>query len=429
MRIRKGCREEFKVCLAMYRKFLSWDIYKVNTPEELALCKVLRRAKLDRERGKSEWARRKLLKCLSALSGESSPFLYNIALNELEIIEKKVFLESKPRQLGVNLTHRCNIHCRMCFYPQSPWDLPENTVREIKQLLPYLQRVFWQGGEPFVSPFFKELFAQGTLNPNLRQTIVTNGLLIDEEWADKFVTNRVSLVFSIDGITEQTYEYIRTGGRFAQVLHVLDILLEKRREHDGYRKLYPWDFEMILQVTVMKYNYRELEGLVDFAIKHKFRALNIIPIQNVQGEENIFFHHDKDAMEYIAKVMPRLQRQAQRARIRFQNQLPDVDEIRPLREKQKTNFKNHAVSSDGILSCYWPWYGLFILFEGRTKPYGFCRDDVEWNLTDNSLQQIWNNRKMQTYREKIIQKQNIGFCEQRCTSGIIERSQLGTELK
>ncbi|MBU1125640.1 MAG: hypothetical protein KKC84_06420, partial [Candidatus Omnitrophica bacterium] len=135
----------------MYKKYLSWDIYKVASLDELLICKSVRRAKLDRERGKHEWAKNKLRKCLHAVSIDKNPYLYNMILNELEITDKKIVLESKPRQLGVNLTHNCNIRCRMCFYPQTPWDIPPQIAQEIKVLLPSLQRVFWQGGEPFVS--------------------------------------------------------------------------------------------------------------------------------------------------------------------------------------------------------------------------------------------------------------------------------------
>ncbi|MBU1124638.1 MAG: SPASM domain-containing protein, partial [Candidatus Omnitrophica bacterium] len=214
------------------------------------------------------------------------------------------------------------------------------------------------------------------------------------------------------------------------VQEVLSFLRDARKKHAAYKKLYPWDFEMIMQVTVMKYNYRELEGIADFAHAHKFAALNIIPIQNVQGEENIFLHQDQEAIGYIKKVMPLIQEKAKKYRIRFQNQLPEVAQSQtPPSECCGQKVRDHAAALNGTLSCYWPWYGLFILFEGRTKPYGFCREDVEWDLNTHSLGEIWNNSLMQEYRKKIIAKENDDLCEKRCTCGIIERSQLGLELK
>lgn len=408
----------------------------LSNTEQLNIFRSVDKLKWYRERGKHDLVMKKLEINLSRVSHEDNPFLYNMILNETEITQKKTFLESRPRQLGINLTHNCNIRCRMCFYPNTPWDIPERTVAEIKEHLPYLQRVFWQGGEPFFSPYFKELFEKASANPYLRQTIITNGLLIDENWAKKLVSNKVTIVFSIDGISKETYDYIRTGAKYENLVEILNILNRHRKEYfEKNKNIYPYNFETIMQVTVMKYNYREIGGFLGFAKKHKFDALNIIPIQNVFGEENIFFHKDAEALGYLAKIMPTMQIEAKHCRIRFQNQLPQVGNLNVGHNTSRKEKDIDTVGGDSgciknkALSCYWPWYGLFILFEGRVKPYGFCKNDVEWDLKDHSLQEIWNNRMMQTYRKKIIENDNSDFCESRCVSGIIAKKELGLEMK
>ena len=403
--------------------------------EQVNIFKSVDKLKWHRERGKHDLVMKKLKSSLSRVSCDSNPFLYNMILNEMEITQKKIFLESKPRQLGVNLTHNCNIRCRMCFYPNSPWDIPAKTADQIKEYLPYLQRVFWQGGEPFFSPYFKELFDKGSANPYLRQTIITNGLLIDDEWAKKLVSNKVTIVVSIDGINKETYEYIRTGGKYDNLIQVLGALNKHREKYFKNNNVCPFNFETIMQVTIMRYNYREISGFLDFAKKHGFDALNIIPIQNVFGEENIFYHKNPEALSYLAKVLPAMQRQAKHYRIRFQNQLPQVGDFNSQQHNLGGRKETPTVEGDSgrggnnLLSCYWPWYSLFILFEGRVKPYGFCRNDVEWDLKDHSLQEIWNNRMMQSYRKKIIENDNKDFCETRCLSGIISKKELGLEMK
>jgi MoaA/NifB/PqqE/SkfB family radical SAM enzyme len=403
--------------------------------EELNIFRSVDKIKWCRERGQYGLVMKKLEMNLSRVSHQDNPFLYNMILNEIEMTQKKTFLESRPRQLGVNLTHNCNIRCRMCFYPNSPWDIPESTVSQIKEYLPYLQRVFWQGGEPFFSPYFNELFDKSCGNPHLRQTIITNGLLIDEDWAKKLVSNKVTIVFSIDGITKETYDYIRSGAKYENLIGILETLNKHRKEYFRNTDICPYNFETIMQVTVMKYNYRQIAGFLDFAKKYGFDALNIIPIQNVFGPENIFYHKDSQALEYLADILPKMQRQARHYRIRFQNQLPQpagqnsqAGTPGPGRCIGDAGKDNPRLESDA-LSCYWPWYSLFILFEGRVKPYGFCKNDVEWDLKDHSLPEIWNNRMMQTYRRKIIERDNADFCESRCVSGIIAKKELGLEMK
>lgn len=377
-----------------------------------------------REEGRLELAVKKLEESFSGILHEEDPFLYNVILNELEINQKKIFLESKPRQLGVNLTHSCNIRCRMCFYPDSPWDIPKKTVDEIKAYMPYLQRVFWQGGEPFVSPYFEGLFQAAACNPNLRQTIITNGLLIDEKWAQELVSNKVSIVFSIDGITKETYEYIRRGARFQDLLESIRAINKYRKKISSCGGVNSDNFEIILQVTIMKYNYSQLGRILGFARKYKFDAINIIPIQDVQGEENIFANKDSEALCYLEENMPRLEEEARKNRVRFQSQLPNTQDI----NLQGAESVSPSVKGNS-LPCYWPWYSLFILFAGTVKPYGFCRKEVEKGLSGSSLSQIWNNEEMQAYRKKVAENQHFGFCDLRCTSGIIDKRQLGLELR
>lgn len=389
--------------------------------------------KLYREQGNANLSIRAFKYLLSKVSCQESPFLYNLILNELEISEKKIFLSSKPRQLGVNLTHRCNINCITCFYSRTPWDIPARTVQEIKDYLPYLQRVFWQGGEPFVSPHFEELFEKASTYSNLRQTIVTNGLLIDNAWVERLVRNKVVIIYSIDGVTKETYEFIRRGARFDDIIESLNILNKYRKNYFG-DNFASFDFELIMQVTIMKYNYREMGQLVDFAKEYNFDGLNIIPIQNVSGPENIFLHKDEEALGYIGRTLPCIKRECRRHGIRLYIQLPqikksDVSLLKfSAKKKQSSKSVINRVRNNGLL-CYWPWESLFILFEGKVKPYGFCRKDVEWNLSENSLDQIWNNKTMQLYRQNLIENRYLDFCDPRCSSGIISKDLLGREIK
>jgi MoaA/NifB/PqqE/SkfB family radical SAM enzyme len=429
LRLRQGAGDEFKIYLIMQR---------ITKAQEVRIFREIHKCKLYREKAKYGLAIRKLEKILSRFSLENDPFFCNLVLNEIEINQKKIFLNSKPRQLGVNLTHNCNIHCRMCFYPDSPWDIPKKTVNEIKALLPYLQHVFWQGGEPFVSPYFEELFQEAVANPYLRQTVVTNGLLIDDNWAKKLVSNKATVIYSIDGVTKETFEYIRSGSRFEDLIRSLTTLNKYRKEHFKNKAFYPSDFSIIMQATIMKYNYREIEQFVKFAKEHEIDSMNIIPIQNVYNSENIFYHKDGGALEYLRKTIPLLEQEARRYGIKLYNQLPLDEQLNSSSRRNNSINKINRVltfifsriqNRDNGMLCYWPWYSLFILFAGKTKPYGFCKNDVARDLNATSLEQIWNNEMMQRYRKKIIQKENSGFCESRCISGVIPKSQLGLEMR
>jgi MoaA/NifB/PqqE/SkfB family radical SAM enzyme len=191
----------------------------------------------------------------------------------------------------------------------------------------------------------------------------------------------------------------------------------------------------IMQAVVMKSNYHEIPNFLDFAKKYKFDCLNIIPLRNVYSSENIFFHKDSEALGYIEQVMPLLLEKSKEYGIKLFNQLPQINGSHPGSDellKQKVGKKDDysAVDSSfknnkGIL-CHWPWRSLYILYNGMVKPYGFCEEHIG-DVTKDSLDEIWNNTAMQTYRQKLITDNCLDWCSLRCTSGALPMDSLRLE--
>jgi MoaA/NifB/PqqE/SkfB family radical SAM enzyme len=393
---------------------------------------TLEKARLLRDENRSREAAAELESFLPRLSPEKEPFLYNLVLNQLEISQKKVVLRSKPRQLGVTLTHRCNILCKMCFYPTDPWDMPEERIEELPGLFPTLESLYWQGGEAFVSKHFKPLFREACRYPQIHQVITTNGLLIDEEWGEMIVNSATSVVFSIDGVTPPVYEKIRAGGKWDDLIRGLNAVNKYRALAENRSALSP-KFETIMQFTVMKDNVHELPDVLDFARRHRFNALNINPIQNVFGPENIFFTKEPEAMGIVDRTIPVLQDECRKHGIRLHIQLPRVSDPTlpsqgPLRQTPPAPQPSTGLSADTDLFCYWPWVSLFSLLRGATRPWGWCCKDVTMDLKKDSYETIWNNDMMQTYRQKLSNEKHVGFCDARCTSGVMPKEKLGRWL-
>ncbi len=99
-------------------------------------------------------------------------WISNKELNRLEAAEGKAVLDSKPRTLMAILTTACNLKCIMCTRIKSkPQSLPFEVVEKVYDLLPYLERVDWQGGEVFLVDYFKELFLKTAGFPHILQNI------------------------------------------------------------------------------------------------------------------------------------------------------------------------------------------------------------------------------------------------------------------
>jgi MoaA/NifB/PqqE/SkfB family radical SAM enzyme/Tfp pilus assembly protein PilF len=366
---------------------------------------------------------------------KESAFYKNKLLNEIEISQRKFILESKPMVLGVALTHNCNIRCRMCRYWRDPWDVPEVVIKEIMELLPYLKDVYWQGGEPFFSKYFQDLFDKASTFETLSQTVVTNGILLTEQWAKKLVKSNINIIWSIDSTNKHMYEFIREGSRFEKLIDCINIVNHYRNESTRDKSISP-NFRIIMQSTIMKYNYREVEELIDFAQTYRFDGINLIPIRYVTGDENIFYHNDQEAMNYLKTALPRILNNYQRQGFRIFNQLPVACENsdsgpqnivkQELNEKTNGSQKNAAsdcLMKDKKMLCYWPWKSLYILYKGTVRPYGFCESNVgDVNL--DLLSTIWNGQAMQEYRKRVLENTDLEKCSTRCTSGIMPKDAL-----
>ena len=285
-------------------------------------------------------------------------------------------------------------------------------------------QIHWLGGEPFFHKRFAELFDKAALNPNLRQILVTNGLLVDEKWAKKLLKSNVEVIFSIDGTTKQVYEKIRIGASFDRLIKNIDILNQHRQDYTPAKS----KMNMILQATIVKSNYHQLADFVEFAHKYKFDSLNITPVRYFEEEENIFHNNDKKALKYIEAKLPEVFKKAKGYGLKILNVLPknypfnkNID-AEALKNKCAAELYKKPSSKSGLL-CHWPWKSLFILNYGRVKPYGYCEEHIG-NVTGKSLKEIWNGKSAVKYRKKILENKCLNWCSARCTSGVMPEENL-----
>jgi MoaA/NifB/PqqE/SkfB family radical SAM enzyme/Tfp pilus assembly protein PilF len=345
---------------------------------------------------------------------EISPMMRNSVLNEKEIVERKTVLESKMKSLTFTLTNRCNLACVMCETRKIPWDLPERVKREIVTLLPFIERVMWQGGEAFLYDGFEELLDEAAKYP-IRQVLATNGMLINERIAEKLVRYNVELTFSIDGMTKEVYEHIRPGARFEKVLENVRLINElRKRNNPGMRTR--------LNVLVMRANYLQIEQFVEFAHQYNFSTLffNSTGCDFKNLNENVFYYNrDADIIGHIDTIRDRVAAKAQEYGISLENWLPSkkffgdiTGQNRP--EPAPAPGKPAAAREDRLF-CHAPWQRLYIDCGGRVRPDCLCPFERDiGNLKESSLMELWNGEKMQEFRKKIIAGNLEGFCNNDC---------------
>ena len=391
----------------------------------------------------------------------NNKFFKNKFLNEYEIASKRMFLQSKPRNLMVVLSNKCNISCIMCLTSKNKWELPKERLDEIISLFPYLERIMWQGGEVLFLPYFRDILKKALNYPNMRQSLITNFQLADEELINLIIKNNIEMTISIDGVTKNIYEKIRHGGSFEKLEKNLVLLNEIRNKIKN---------KMILNmnVVVMRENYATLSKFVDFAFKYGFNFICFMPIDYlpktptakeiaIKKEQDIFTNISDEDIKLLSFQMILVHKKAEQYGIRVESRLKtisltdeeisvfDTNKIFAKKEEKsaENDSKNDILANDNCkecenkelheksehknmdsvenkLLCHLPWYSLTLDFDGSVRPDCQCNIDINvGNLSVNTIGDLWNNEKMQFYRGSIINNNCSAICSENCISNRI----------
>jgi MoaA/NifB/PqqE/SkfB family radical SAM enzyme len=354
-------------------------------------------------------------------------WLRNLLLNEWEMAKGKTVLESKVRALTVTLSNQCNLSCIMCITRHNSWRLPEQRLRELVDLFAYLEKISWQGGEVFTLPEFPDLLREAARYPALRQNIVTNGQCIREDLLELLVRSNLQMTFSIDGVTRETYEYIRRGGDFARLLRTLDRLAEEKRKHRS-------DMVMNMNVVVMKANAREIERIPEFAARHGFEFVCLLPLHSHVAHEQDIATADRETRECLRSGLRSFEERAREYGIRVENRvvIPDGKDCPPAampppaptpEPAAKPAQRREASRASG--HCFIPWRHLLLDYDGTVRPDCLCPEERNaGSLSTLSIADAWNSPALQEYRRAVRQGAEKGLCSPHCIEGRIDKDHL-----
>ena len=205
----------------------------------------------------------------------------------------------------------CNLSCTYCFYLPKSELYPEtkvhrmsdnvlrNLIAQMLSLAPEKVSFCWQGGEPTLAGlnFYKKAIRYQLLFKApfqiVENSIQTNGILINEEWA-KFLAGYDFLVgVSLDG-PQEIHDYYRKrrggSGSYKDVIRCLNTL---SRHHVKFN---------ILTVLNAR-NVRDPRGLYKFLTDRGFRYLQFIPcVEKRNGRIADFSITPEEYGEFLCEV-------------------------------------------------------------------------------------------------------------------------------
>jgi radical SAM protein with 4Fe4S-binding SPASM domain len=292
----------------------------------------------------------------------------------------------RPLALSVEPTTSCNLRCPECpsglrAFSRPTGMLDKNFFRQVidqvKQHTAYL--TFYFQGEPFLNPDFLDMVKFANSRKIFTSTS-TNAHFLDDATARKVVESGLQrLIISIDGLTQETYEQYRIGGRLEKVL-------------EGTRNIIKWKKELVsatphvvFQFLVVRHNEHEADRLLDLAQETGVNEVTLKTAQVYDYEQgNSLIPHNENYSRY--KLM--------------------ADGS----YKIKNKLLNH---------CWKMWHSCVITWDGKIVPCCFDKDAkyVMGDLKQLSFREAWKSDAYKQFRSTLLKGRNdIDICRN-CTEG------------
>jgi len=296
-----------------------------------------------------------------------------------------------PDMLQIDVTHRCNLRCKMC----NIWACPrkEFSTSEIKRLIDEayhwgIGELYLVGGEPTVrSDILKIINYAG--KRGIKTIITTNGVLLSEKkFAEKIVASSLNyLSFSLDGANAKTHDCLRGKGVFNKVIRAIN-LVNKLKEERGLKKEdYPF---LAINTIIWNLNLEEIIDLVHLAEKLNVNGIAFQPIlvNNMVLTEKDFNHFawiPKESLPVLDKIMDKL--------YAYQQKKGFVQVDTALMKKY---FRNELSFKE--MKCFAGFNRIFVDIEGGV---GTPCMTALGNIRENSLKKCWHSKEAWKMRVEI----------------------------
>jgi radical SAM protein with 4Fe4S-binding SPASM domain len=360
-------------------------------------------------------------------------YALNIAYKRIQALKAYYLGKGKspnPESITLFLTEKCNLRCKMCGQWGENGVTKNKSSGEIKEELDFktLENFIDQisyfkpsitlfGGEPLLYPQCTELIRY-IKSRKMHVLMITNAALVKAKAKEIIEAGLDELNVSLDG-PEDLHDQIRgMPGLFAKITDGL-------KEIQAYKKANKRKFPLInLQCTITKYNYLELEKMIDVAADigadsltfHNLIFLDqeLIEKQKVYDQQLECSSENWKGFVFVPEIDPD-KLYAKMQLILNQKQIFSIDFYPNLSKTGLNEYYNNPayLPKEYPKRCLSPWVCAYVFPDGQVRPclnssYSFG------NIKDDKFKNIWNSEKAMKYRKLLKANQLFATCI-RCT--------------
>jgi len=274
-------------------------------------------------------------------------------------------------------TNICNLKCPLCPSGNGTlkrakgfmdFSLFKKIIDEIKDHA--FMVVLWNQGEPFLNKDFLKMIKYASENGLF--TLTSSNLNIMPNAEDLINSGLDSLIVSLDGTIQDTYNKYRINGELAKVIENTKKIVKARKILKKKNPLIRWQF------LVMKHNEHEIDKIKQLAKELEVDSLELKTVQ-IYSKDDI------------------------------QNFLPQNPKYRRYKIKNEDFELKFGIKN----RCRRIWTNAVINWDGEVAICCFDKD-IEHrigNIKDSTLSEIWKNEKIRKIRNQILtDRKSIPIC-------------------
>jgi radical SAM protein with 4Fe4S-binding SPASM domain len=292
-----------------------------------------------------------------------------------------------PASISVEPTDQCNLRCPEC--PSGlgvltrkagfiDWNIYTSIIDQFKKYGISLNLYFQ--GEPFLHANLLQMINYAAKR-KIYTTISTNGMLLNSFNPEELISSGLNrLIISADGLSQETYEKYRVGGRLDTLVEGLQKLSKVKAERRSMNPL------LVVQFIVWRHNEHELSEVKKWAREN---GADLVQLKSAQVSYN-----------------------------------KDISSVLPLNEK----FNRYSINSSGEIDlkssipdkCWKMWHSCVMTWDGYIVPCCFDKDAKfkMGNIKNETFNSIWKNYKYGRFRQEILTNRKKNLMCLNCTEGL-----------
>jgi len=306
----------------------------------------------------------------------------------------KTHVSVLPQSIDIEPVNACNFscpHCQVTHWNKKRETLGQTEFESVLGQIPGVRKVKLQGmGEPLLNKAFPQMLKAAD-DRSIETSFISNGSVMTPKVVDQLLDlENADVTFSIDGATAETFEKIRVGGKFDNVVGNVHRLVDARDERGSPFKISVW-------TVVTKLNVDELNEIVELVYSLGVDELVFQVFLSDWGKDEMKSEADEKRLVLDSATNTKL------------------ESAKALAATLSLPFEIHR---GNLLTkskkCSWPWDSSFIASNGDVVPCCIIADSDTakmGNVFETDFAEIWNGQPYQELRQRISDHDLPDYCK------------------